>query len=56
MPSGAILSNSGHFNVEIDIPALEEMAESHREVRSFVEEYVMKDGRRLVPAGRGTSD
>ena len=53
MPSGAILSNSGHFNVEIDIPALEEMAESHREVRSFVEEYVMKDGRKLYLLGEG---
>ena len=53
MPSGAILSNSGHFNVEIDIPALEEMAESHREVRPFVEEYVMKDGRKLYLLGEG---
>ena len=53
MPSGAILSNSGHFNVEIDIPALEEMAESHREVRPFVEEYSMKDGRKLYLLGEG---
>ena len=53
MPSGAILSNSGHFNVEIDIPALEEMATSHREVRPFVEEYVMKDGRKLYLLGEG---
>ena len=53
MPSGAILSNSGHFNVEIDIPALEEMAESHREVRPFVEEYAMKDGRKLYLLGEG---
>ena len=47
MSSGAILSNSGHFNVEIDIPALEDMAVSHREVRPFVEEYVLADGRKL---------
>jgi len=45
MKDGAILANSGHFNVEIDIPALEEMAVSHREVRAFVEEYTMPDGR-----------
>ena len=47
MPSGAILANSGHFNVEIDIPALQEMSVSHREVRPFVEEYVMGDGRKI---------
>lgn len=45
MKDGAILANSGHFNVEIDIPALEEMSVSHREVRAFVEEYTMPDGR-----------
>ena len=45
MKDGAILANSGHFNVEIDIPALEEMAVRHREVRAFVEEYTMPDGR-----------
>ena len=39
MPDGAIVANSGHFNVEIDIPALEAMSVSHREVRPFVEEY-----------------
>jgi adenosylhomocysteinase len=53
MPSGAILSNSGHFNVEIDIPALQDMAVSHREVRPFVEEYVMSDGRKLYLLGEG---
>ena len=45
MKDGALLANSGHFNVEIDIPALEEMAVTHREVRAFVEEYTMPDGR-----------
>ena len=47
MKDGALLANSGHFNVEIDIPALEDMAESISEVRPFVKEYRMKDGRRL---------
>jgi adenosylhomocysteinase len=47
MADGAILANSGHFNVEIDIPALQEMAAGQREVRPFVDEYSMKDGRRL---------
>ena len=53
MPSGAILSNSGHFNVEIDIPALEDMSSSHREVRPFVEEYQTRDGRKLYLLGEG---
>lgn len=53
MPSGAILANSGHFNVEIDIPALEGMAVSRREVRPFVEEYGLADGRKLYLLGEG---
>ena len=53
MPTGAILANSGHFNVEIDIPALQEMAASHREVRPFVEEYTLRDGRKLYLLGEG---
>ena len=53
MPDGAILANSGHFNVEIDIPALEEMATSHRKVRPFVEEYLLKDGRKFYLLGEG---
>ncbi|HSG15844.1 MAG TPA: adenosylhomocysteinase [Anaerolineae bacterium] len=53
MSDGAIMANSGHFNVEIDIPALEEMATSHRSVRPFVEEYTMSDGRRLYLLGEG---
>ena len=47
LSDGAILANSGHFNVEIDIPALQEMATSHREVRPFVEEYQLRDGRKV---------
>ena len=53
MKDGAILANSGHFNVEIDIPALESMASSRRQTREFVEEYVMKDGRKLYLLGDG---
>lgn len=53
MKDGAILSNSGHFNVEINIPALEEMCVSKRLVRPFVDEYVMKDGRRIYLLGEG---
>src|SRR5271168_1624678 len=47
MKDGAILSNSGHFNVEIDIPALEKMSSSKRTTRNFVDEYSMKDGRKI---------
>jgi adenosylhomocysteinase len=53
MASGAIMANSGHFNNEIDIPALESMSVSHRTVRAFVEEYVMSDGRKLYLLGEG---
>ena len=47
MKDGAILSNSGHFNVEIDIPALEAQAVEKRRVREFVDQYILKDGRRI---------
>ena len=53
MKDGAIISNSGHFNVEINIPALEALSVSKRLVRPFVEEYVMKDGRHLFLLGEG---
>ena len=53
MKDGAIISNSGHFNVEINIPALEEMADQKRLVRPFVEEYTLGDGRRLHILGEG---
>jgi adenosylhomocysteinase len=53
MRDGAILANSGHFNVEIDIPALEAMSESKHEIRSFVEEYRLKDGRRIYLLAEG---
>src|SRR3981189_3484185 len=47
MKDGAIISNSGHFNVEIDIPALEKMSSSKRTTRSYVDEYSLKDGRKI---------
>jgi adenosylhomocysteinase len=47
MKDGAILANSGHFNVEINIPALEEMAVEVRPVRDSVDQYVLADGRRI---------
>ena len=53
MKDGAIVANSGHFNVEINIPALEKMAVSERLVRPFVDEYVTKDGRRIHILGEG---
>ena len=53
LADGAILANSGHFNVEIDIPALEEMATAHRPVRPFVEEYQLRDGRKVYLLAEG---
>ncbi len=53
MKDGAILANSGHFNAEINIPALEAMTRKKRTVRAFVEEYALQDGRRLYLLGEG---
>ncbi|HVA01357.1 MAG TPA: adenosylhomocysteinase [Terriglobia bacterium] len=53
MKSGAVIANSGHFNVEIDIPALEKLAGSKRRVREFVDEYALSDGRKLYLLGEG---
>jgi len=53
MKDGAIVCNSGHFNVEIDIPALEGMAVSRRVMRDYVEEFTMPDGRRIILLGEG---
>jgi adenosylhomocysteinase len=53
MKNGAVVANSGHFNVEIDIPALEKLSSSKRQTRDFVDEYVMKDGRKLFLLGEG---
>jgi adenosylhomocysteinase len=53
MKDGAIVSNSGHFNVEIDIPALEKMSSSKRTTRNFVDEYSLRDGRKINLLGEG---
>jgi len=53
MRDGAIVANSGHFNVEINIPALEEMAHEKRLVRPFVEQYDLDGGRRVHVLGEG---
>jgi adenosylhomocysteinase len=47
LKDGAIICNTGHFNVEIDIPALRELAVETREARNFVEEFKFEDGRRV---------
>lgn len=53
MNDGAIMANSGHFNVEINIPALESMSKQKRTIRPFVEEYTLQDGRHLFLLGEG---
>jgi adenosylhomocysteinase len=53
MNDGAVMCNSGHFNVEIDIPALEKLSSAKKIARPFVDEYTMKDGRRLYLLGEG---
>ena len=53
MRDGAILANAGHFNVEIDIPAIRERARSTREARGFVEEFELSDGRRVYVLADG---
>jgi len=53
MKDGAIVANSGHFNVEIDIPALEGMSVSRRPIRPFVEEFTLADGRHIYLLGEG---
>ena len=53
MKDGAVLANSGHFNNEIDVEALEELSESHKVVRDFVEGYRMADGRELFLLAEG---
>jgi adenosylhomocysteinase len=53
MKDGAIVANSGHFNVEINIPLLDSLAKSKRRVRSFVDEYTLGNGRRIYVLGEG---
>lgn len=53
MKDGAILANSGHFDVELDIEGLEEIADEKQRVRPFVDQYLMRDGRRIFLLGEG---
>jgi len=53
MKEGAIVCNSGHFNVEIDIAGLEKMAQRRRPIRDFVEEYTLSNDRRIYLLGEG---
>jgi adenosylhomocysteinase len=53
MKDGAILANSGHFNVEINIPALSSLAKSQRTIRPYVDEYTLKTGQRIHILGEG---
>ena len=53
MKDGAIISNSGHFNVELDLEGLKSITKSKRKIRSFVEEYVLKNGKRINLLGEG---
>jgi len=53
MKSGAIVCNSGHFNVEIDIPALESLSKGKKTIRNNVERYELKDGRHIYLLGEG---
>ena len=53
MRDGAVLANSGHFNVEIDLPAMEDMAKAKQRVREYVDEYSLASGRRLYLLAEG---
>jgi len=53
MKDGAILANSGHFNVEINIPALEDMSVSKRHFRTYIDDYTLKDGRHIYLLAEG---
>jgi adenosylhomocysteinase len=53
MKDGAIVCNSGHFNVEIDLEALERLSQEKRRIREFVEEYTLKSGKKIYVLGEG---
>jgi len=53
MKSGAIVANSGHFNVELDLNGLERISKNRRKIREFVEEYTLKNGRKIYVLGEG---
>jgi adenosylhomocysteinase len=53
MKDGAIICNTGHFNVEIDLETLDTMQKKRRQIREFVEEFTMRDGRKINVLGEG---
>ena len=53
MQNGAIVCNSGHFNAEIEIKALEKLSKSKKQIRDFTDEYILKDGRKIYLLGEG---
>jgi len=53
MKDGAVVANSGHFNVEIDLPALGKLSRNKRPTREFVDEYTLRDGRKIYVLGEG---
>ncbi len=53
MKDGAIVCNTGHFNVEVNIPDLESLSKSKRTIRPYIEEYVLKNGKRIYLLGEG---
>jgi adenosylhomocysteinase len=53
MKDGAVVANSGHFNVEIDLPALGKLSRDKRPAREFVDEYTLRDGRKIYVLGEG---
>lgn len=53
MKDGAIVANAGHFNIEIDIPALNDLSKGKRQIRDFVEEYTLQDGRKIYLLAEG---
>jgi adenosylhomocysteinase len=53
MKDGAIVCNSGHFNVELEIVALEKLSKKKKEIRDFTVEYILRDGRKIYLLGEG---
>ena len=53
MKDGAIVANSGHFDVELDLPGLQEVATARREIRDFIEEFTLDNGNRIYVLGEG---
>jgi len=53
MKNGATLANSGHFNVEINVPELDKMSKKKRLIRDYVEEFTLKNDRKIFVLGNG---